>query len=168
MARREVEAIEAPNFNDAAAMRAMERELKQIERMWVKALEDTTKTWDDKPTFKVDMRRRGNQYTVRARVSDMRWIWIDEGTKRHYIAPKRPGGVLRFPSMFSPKSRPNTLRSYRGMSGPPMVYAKQVDHPGITPRNWSKMLSRRLTPRFRDTVSDAFVAYANASGHAAD
>jgi len=163
--RRGVKPILAPDFKSAAAMRTLEKQLKTIEDQWRKALEQTTRTWKDKPTFKVKLSKRRRMYVVRSEVSDRRWIWIDQGTKAHTIVPRRRGGTLSFPSRFSPKTRPNSLRARRGFSGPPRVYTKRVRHPGITPRNWTPMLSRRLTPRWRNTAQKAFLAYSYASGH---
>lgn len=165
MPKSKVEAIIPPDFKSAAAQRAFEKQLKTISRDWQKELEKTTRTWNDKPTFKVTLKRMPKLYAVRAEVSDMRWIWIDEGTKDRPIVPKRPGGVLAFPSQFTPKTRKRYIGSRRGSSGPPMVFTRRVEHHKIEAREWTPMLSRRLTPRFMKTVDDAFKAYVKASGH---
>lgn len=165
MAKNKVETIAPPKFDSVAARRAFEKQLKAIGKEWKKELEKTTRTWDDKPTFKIKLERKPKLYAVRAEVSDMRWIWIDEGTKPRTIRPRRPDGVLAFPSQFRAKTRKRYLGSRRGSSGPPMVFTKEVRYPGINAREWTPMLSRRLTPRFMDTVNDAFKAYVKASGH---
>jgi len=163
--RRGVKPILAPDFESAAATRALEKQLKTIEVQWRKALEQTTRTWKDKPTFKVKLSKRRRMYVVRSEVSDRRWIWIDKGVKGRYIRPKRRGGVLAFPSRFRAKTKPSSLRSRRGFSGPPMAFSRGHHWPGIEPRNWTPMLSRRLTPRWRNTAQKAFLAYSYTSGH---
>jgi len=165
MPKNKITPIIPPPFNDRAAQRAFEQQMKVIAKEWEKELGKTTATWEDKPAFKVRLERRAKLYAVTAEVSDMRWIWIDQGTKPHDIVPKRPSGVLAFPSVFKPKTRKRYLGSNRGYSGGPMRYAKRVKHPGIEAREWTPMLSRRLTPKFMKTVQDAFRAYASASGH---
>jgi len=165
MAKRTVQPIHPPPFNDKAAQQAFERQIKTIAKDWEKELGKTTATWNDKPTFKVKLQRRARLYAVVAEVSDMRWIWIDEGTKEHDIYPKRPTGVLAFPSIFKPKTRKRFLGSVKGYSGGATRFAKKVHHPGIEAREWTPMLSRRLTPKFMKTVDDAFRAYATGSGH---
>lgn len=67
------------------------------------------------------------------------------GTKPHEIRPVQ-AKKLKFPSRFTPKTQPNSLRSGKGYRGGPTIETNLVNHPGIEPRNFSRQLERRYRP----------------------
>lgn len=107
-------------------------------------LRTATRTWNHKPTFNIQVL---SESSGRARVSVTTtseiFGYVNEGTRAHWIAPKKRGGVLAFNSKFSPKSRPNSLQASRGFSGPPVAFARGVHHPGSKARKFDELASRQ-------------------------
>ena len=107
-------------------------------------LRTATRTWEHKPEFDI---RVLSESTGRARVSVTTtseiFGYVNEGTRAHFIAPKKPGGVLAFNSRFSPKSTPGSLQARRGSSGPPVAFARGVHHPGTKARKFDELASRQ-------------------------
>ena len=107
-------------------------------------LQTATRTWDHKPDFNINA---FSESSGRARVSVTTtseiFGYVNEGTRAHFIAPKKPGGVLAFNSRFSPKSTPGSLQTRRGSSGPPVAFARGVHHPGTKARKFDELASRQ-------------------------
>lgn len=82
------------------------------------------------------------------------FFWVNDGTKPHIIRPKR-SKYLKFRTNYKPK----TARG--GFGGPGKaeggwVSAKEVHHPGIRAREFTKQIVRRARPRFRRLTEAAF------------
>jgi hypothetical protein len=107
-------------------------------------LQTATRTWDHKPTFNIQVLSEGSG-SARVSVTTTSEIfgYVNEGTRAHFIAPKKPGGVLAFNSRFSPKSTPGSLQARRGSSGPPVAFARGVHHPGTKARKFDELASRQ-------------------------
>ena len=119
-------------------------------------------TWNDPPDFelKVFLGRSPEQGIIATVVTDdLRWLWTDKGTKPHIIRP-RNAKRLAFPSVFQPKSQPNSLKASSGSSGGPTVYAQEVHHPGTEPRNFTKTIHTRYHSDFKRAVSDSIAKWA--------
>ena len=81
------------------------------------------------------------------------WDWITNGTKGPYPIPKKPkppGTALRFqwggPGSY--KAKTGLSGQYRGpgKASGPIRFFKQVQHPGIKPRNFEKHFTRYIHP----------------------
>lgn len=90
------------------------------------------------------------------------WNWITNGTEGPYKipkSPKPPGTALRFQWDGPGSYRPKTGRSgqYRGpgMSSGPIRFFKQIEHPGIKPRNFETFFIIYITPAFRRESENA-------------
>lgn len=86
------------------------------------------------------------------------WKALDKtGTRPHTIRPKTLGpgfgGALRFQSGYSPKTRPIGRSGGPGRATGPVVFARQVNHPGFPPRHFSREINKRLKPAFSKAVS---------------
>lgn len=107
-------------------------------------LQTATRTWQHRPDFNIQVLAESSG---RARVSVTTtseiFGYVNEGTRPHFIAPKKRGGVLAFNSKFSPKSTPGSLQARRGSSGPPMVFSRGVHHPGTKARRFDEVASRQ-------------------------
>jgi len=95
------------------------------------------------------------------------WMFLDEGTKGPYpIKPKKKGGKLRFSSGYKAGSKPNSVTTTASKSFGETIYSDGVMHPGIQPRNWTKLRiakwKKKLPGYFQDGISMAI----KASGHA--
>jgi hypothetical protein len=108
-------------------------------------IRNATDTWTHKPNVTVSRTGggvgRAATTTLGIKVDSDTYQFVDKGTKGPYPIPKTisAGVTLAFNSRFKAKSRPNSLRAYRGMSAGPVWFAKQVQHPGIKARNFSKL-----------------------------
>lgn len=88
------------------------------------------------------------------------WDYVTNGTKRHYITPKRPGYPLRFlwggPGSYKPKT--GFGGQYRGpgrVVNGRMRRFMIVDHPGNKGRNFEKHFKRYINPAFRKETERA-------------
>lgn len=93
-----------------------------------------------------------------------KWIWLTQGTglygpkhRKYTITPKKKGGVLAFPSLYTPRTRPGAGGQYKGAgkSSGPTVFAASVEHPGIKPRPFPKVIARWARPKFRRQMRNA-------------
>jgi len=94
-----------------------------------------------------------------------KFTWLDEGTGPHDIVAKNAPRLV-FNAKFSAGSRPGSLRTFRSSSGPPLIFAKAVRHPGIKPRGWSVLLQENLNRMFADWMRPIVVNAVASSGHA--
>ena len=119
----------------------------------INEFEKTTLTWNTKVKWSWDIKVKSAQTAAPIAVSaqiivhvytdNEIWNWTDQGTKPHPIFPKKPGGVLAFPSAFGPKTSPGKMSSGSGFSGPPIAFAKYIlKHPGTKARNWTPMVAK--------------------------
>ena len=151
-----IKEIKAERLKTQPMNRLLRNAVRRYGRVIQKDMEQLTSTWDDQPVYKVSthVTARVPSPSVEVYTTDKRWKWIDKGTKPHAIwagayTGKSKAKTLAFPSIFSPKSRPNKLRAYRGKRGGPTVFRPYVEHPGTKPRNWTRLLEKRHSKRFR-------------------
>src|SRR3990172_8688033 len=103
--------------------------LHEQERAIVKDFNKTTATWKGaKPKFEsVISLREGPSVSVEPggdKEGVQKYVYVDKGTRKHRIKPKKPGGVLAFKSKFSPKTQPRVIGSLPGFVGGETVFAK--------------------------------------------
>lgn len=146
-------------FRFPAVSAEIDQTIKEFEKIAVAEHAAVVKTWKHQPEFKV--RRYGwlvkgnHAISVQVWTDDPVWRYVDEGTKPHVIRPKKPGGVLAFPSQFKAKTQPQVLKSGTGSSGGATVFSKGVRHPGTKARNFSPMLQRKLDNLFGVMINAA-------------
>jgi hypothetical protein len=134
-----------------------------------KDFQKTVKTWKKKPKFVTIKSLRGGNLELFNGTDNQVFQWVSDGTKGPYLIPKQPkppGTSLVFPSHFTPKTIPNITWSGAGSTAGPMVYAKQVTHPGIKARNFDKVIAKRWDKRFKRRMEKAMRIAAQKSGHA--
>jgi len=128
----------------------------------------TYKTFDRKPEFVTENKDDPARISSAVYTTNQIYAWINNGTKKDYpITPKKPGGVLAFPSTFKPKSRRRGgLEAMAGYKSKKMRFAAAVIHPGIDARNFDKRIEKKVMPNFKKRVTAAMREAANDSGHA--
>lgn len=156
-----MKAIKAKPVKEGPIMEAMAQGMRDGGEILKAAAERVTSTWSDPPKFEVKVAlgntpKKGIQCTVET--DDLRWLWTDKGTKPHIIRA-RNAPRLAFPSVFTPKSKPNSLKASAGSSGGPTVYAMEVHHPGTEPRNFTKTIHQRYHSDFKKAVADAIARW---------
>jgi hypothetical protein len=142
--------------------------------------------WDDKPGFRVVKKVTTRSIRVFLQVygpHKKKWEWVSRGTglygpkhKKYKIRPKRQrrfaagapegrGGQFRkrakslaFPSAYAPHTKPRGP-SYGGpgKSSGDMVFAAEVNHPGIKPRHFEEAITRwvRQTKAWNEGIEKA-------------
>lgn len=125
----------------------------------------TTATWNHQPKFEKLVQVGPDEIAVLVGTDDEIYGYVDKGTKPHIIAPKKPGGVLAFPSGYTAKTRPNVASSSNGGSGGDTVFAAYVLHPGTEARNFDKVIQKDWEKKFKRRMEQAMSEAASASGH---
>ena len=155
---------------------ALEKELRKAQGEWmgkvIREYQGTTKNWKRRPAFF----GRGSEVGVVTKIeigydSEI-YGYVDEGTGqaaghggKYPITPKRPGGVLAFPSVSTPKTKPGSLKSGAGRRGGSTVFTRKVMHPGIKPRNFSRQIKKKMEPVLESDMQNAMGRGAKKSGH---
>lgn len=149
---------------------ALEKELKKAQREWmtkvVKEYQGTTKHWKHKVPFTGRMSERGFVTTTEVGTDDEIYGYVDKGTPPHTIRPKSAGGVLAFPSVSAPKTKPGSLKSGKGKYGGPTVFTRKVRHPGTKARDFSGQIKKKMEPVLESDMQTAMGRGAKKSGHA--
>ena len=157
--------------------KAIENAIRKAQHDWTlkiaKEYRKTTKYWKHKVVFAGRTTEKGFVMTAEVGTDDEIYGYVDEGTGqaaghegKYPITPKRPGGVLAFPSVSTPKTKPGRLRSGYGRKGKTIVFAKKVMHPGIKPRRFSPQIKKKMEPVFEADMQNAMGRGAKKSGHA--
>lgn len=143
-----------PLYNVKAFEREMAKGLKDLGQTIEKTFEGTTENWETKVKFDVDVQQNGAALTLTVATDNAIYGYVNDGTRAHEIRPVR-APLLRFPSGFVSKTRPNSLRSGPGRSFGAMVTAKVVHHPGTTPRHFTKYVALKHTKDLFTHIQDA-------------
>lgn len=134
----------------------------------------TTRTWKHKVKFETLVSLKPPGPTILIGTDDQVWNWLNEGTnvgKPPYpifagiFTGKSNKKALAFPSRFKPKTKRGTLRSRAGFKGGPTTVVPFVEHPGIKPREWTKLIAKKRQRWFQKQMERAMVDAARASGH---
>lgn len=120
----------------------------------------TTQTWEGaKPNFGLLISLAGDGPTILVEAQGGKgadkWNWLDKGTAVRYATMS---------SNWRSKTTPNTLRSVRGR-GVMLFVSKKHPRPGIKARNWTVIIVRMWTPRFKRDMEDALRRAVRKSGH---
>lgn len=107
-------------------------------------IERVTATWSSESKPRVRFEFDGAEVSM---IVDGRIFgYVDQGTKPHDIAPKRPGGRLVFtyggPGSYTPKTQPGLLASGPGGQSGETTYARVVKHPGTKARNFLEAIAK--------------------------
>ena len=115
-----------------------------------------TGSWEVQPDIRVDAKVTAKQ--ARLEIStDRIFHFVDFGTRGGYLIPKTLGGkMLRFQwggkGSYAAKTRVNWLGSQGGGPSGPVVYRRQVMHPGIAARNFTAMIRKEIMPKLQEIV----------------
>ena len=159
-----VKEIKPARFKDKAFKAAMAKAAKRAGKDIKKDFEATTKTWKHKVKFTVVSSVDPN-VEVLVGTDDEIYGYVNYGTKPHLIFPKKPGGVLAFPSSYTAKTKPRVIGSTAGGPSGPIMIRPYVEHPGTEAREFDKVIQQKWTPRFKRLMEQAMSRAAKASGH---
>jgi hypothetical protein len=176
MATITVKVIKPKAMNQRAFNDVLLRALADTEKGIHKDFTDTTKTWKHKPDFRHGhtlSTTRGTAYTY---THDEIYSYVNDGTGGKgrgptYPIPKVPKrkGALRFKwggkGSYRAKTAPGRFGSRPGGPSGPWVAFKQIQHPGIKPREFDKIIAKRWKTLLPRAMRSALSRAAKASGH---
>jgi hypothetical protein len=142
-----------PAINPTVLQEAIFSALEETSLEIKQAFEATVASWNEQPKFIVERDGTGYQrliYTV-----DQIYEWVNNGTPPHEILPIR-AQALRFFTGGMAKTKPGALSSGPGMLGGNMVFAKMVNNPGITARDFDAKIQEEYDEIFPDRMQDSF------------
>ena len=139
--------IKASPFNIKGLKTNLRKTLRAEGKIDKRMLQETTATWKGtKPRFRVVEKVTPQVLSVEVVPSGAgakKWWWLEEGVKRRWIRPKKPGGRLFFKTGGRPKTKVGKLKSGAGARGKTLAVAKAVDWPGIKAREWRLTVWRK-------------------------
>jgi hypothetical protein len=125
---------------------------KDIEKDYIR----TTKKWKRKPIWIRSVKHKGNEIIIFVGTDNKIYGYIDKGTKKHIIRPKK-AEFLRFRgSSYGGRGRPRASD---------FVYTKLVHHPGFKGYGHSKKIAKKWQPLIRTRLDAAIARAAKKSGH---
>lgn len=130
-----------------------------------KDFEATTKTWNHKPSFTVDVSTKGQGPAVLVGTSDEIYTYVNEGTKPHAIFPRK-AKVLRFQGGYKAKTSPGNIGSSAGGASGPTLFRPFVQHPGTKARKFDEVIAKKWQPLFKKEMQAAMAEATRESGHA--
>ena len=126
----------------------------------VKLLEQTTQYWQgDKPKFESAIGLTGKDATLVVGPGGnlegaKKWQYINEGTKAHWIYPRR-AKFLRFRPGHTSGSTPGTLKTRPSRSFGDYVFARQTYVKGIKARGWTIVVIKERYKPFKERMNKA-------------
>lgn len=116
------------------------------------------RTWDHKPVFSVKPIISKSLIEVDVIPTGQhaeQYGYVHDGVPARIIVPRKPGGLLRFRSGYSPATRPGSITAGRARRSGDWASAKAVRWPGIKAREFSKPIAARTKPRFKRDIENA-------------
>lgn len=158
-------AIKPQRLKDKSFRMTIYNKARAVGNAMKKDFESTTKTWNHKPTFTVDVSTKGQGPAVLVGTSDEIYGYVNDGTKPHDIYPKK-AKVLRFQSGYSAKTSPGVIGSSSGGASGPTMFSRHVRHPGTKARNFDETIEKKWQPKFKREMEEAMAKATKESGHA--
>ena len=140
-----IKAITPKQVSWGSARNILRDAMKEFGDILLKRHQDATSTWDPKVDFDVKLGKVSTgttELTVEVTTKDERYLFVDQGTRRHWVEPKR-ASVLAFPSSYTAKTRPGEIGSSSGGGSGPIVFSKGHWVSGIEPRHFSEQIADR-------------------------
>lgn len=156
MAGARLKAIKPKAFNKNVFRLALIKEASKIAKDVEKDYIKTTKKWKKRPTWIRSIKYTDKGIIIFVGTDNKIYGYIDYGTKKHIIRPKK-AEVLRFRGS-----------SYRGRGRPrasDYVYTKFVMHPGFKGYHHSKRIAKKWQPLTVARLNAALARAAKQSGH---
>ena len=174
------EAIVPMRLNTAAMTKVIYAAVVESAKDAKKDFEKTVATWKNKPKMETRVGSVGRLLSGKARLDfsagpnpngdnyDI-YTFVDLGTKKHDITPKKPGGVLFFqwagPGSYNAKTKPRVIGSTGGGATGAWRTFKAVKHPGTKARQFSSIIARKWRKKLPKDAQKAMDKATQVSGH---
>lgn len=132
-------------------------DLKEVDRRIYKSLTTLTDlaemyfrqsyyTWEEEhqPKFQTQSKIENGDWVVYYFTEDTPYVWVDNGTDGPYKIRPKNSSFLHFKVGGSPKTQPGKMMATQGRPGTEWRTALEVEHPGITPRDFSGQIAEKL------------------------
>src|SRR3990167_7635756 len=132
-------------------------------RIVMKEFRKTVSTWEEEVEFVVVKAfPRSGTIEVMVYTDNQKYKWVDKGTPPHDIwagwyTNKSNAKNLSFFVPNIPKTIPNKIESGIGSVGDTHIVTPYVQHPGIKPRNFDKIIAKKMQPIFREMMQTAIL-----------
>lgn len=130
--------------------------------------EQTVRTWEEKPEFKVTAKKGLFQIKIKVETYDQVYMWVSRGTEPHPIDAVNAEHLAFRYGGFEPKTAPDRIEAKQGRDDGDWVFPKHVEHPGIEPRNFDKQIQEKWEGIFAKYLESMFAEVAKNSGHSLD
>lgn len=140
-------------------LRALEKAVHKTANLVRRDYESTTRTWDHKPKFTVEVTQTGANYEVTAGTDDKIYGFVDAGTRPHRI-PKVGSKYMRFRSGYRAKTRVGVIGSSPGGAFGASVSAMVVNHPGFPGRKFTLRIKQRRQKTIEQETAQALAKVA--------
>lgn len=141
-----------------ALMPLIDTAMKEEADLVYRDYQKTIATWRGKPDFIVT---KNAEFGYDVYTNNAVYGYLDEGTEPHTIAARNTP-TLAFPTQppFKSKTKPKVIGSSAGKRpSTNFAFPKEVHHPGIQAREWTKLIldksRKRLTSRIIKILRDA-------------
>jgi hypothetical protein len=144
--------------------KAMKKAVDKSAGLVLKDLESTVRTWVTKVVFDVTITQQGDDYGVTAGTDNQIYAWVNDGTKKHVIRPKR-SPYLVFSSGYKAKTRVGIIGSQEGGSFGGDVFSRRaINHPGFPGRKFVDRIQQRRQVTVAQEISQSIAVIARKQG----
>ncbi len=154
-----------PKLDVAAMYAALDKGIVEVGVKLEQDFQKTVQTWNTKPEFTVEFKSSRKKLTATVQTADKIYAYVSLGTRPHIIKPKRPGGALRFKSLYRAKTVPRFAGSVNGGASGDDLYSTIVYHPGTEAREFEEAIAEEFEDKFVDIMEAALAQAAAESGH---
>ena len=112
-------------------------------------LEKVVAPW--KTSVQFTIRTQGESRIVSTESKVYKYVTL--GTAPHVIRPKT-AKVLRFKAGYTAATSPGSLQTGSGRADGEEMFRREVNHPGIKPRRFEKLVAEKFQKTFAKEVSD--------------
>lgn len=127
-----------------AYRQALDESYEKTEDQMQRFFDKTVKTWKKKPKAKVRRIQKGKFVFLELEIMSKVWHWLNAGTVRHYVAPKK-AKALAFKSGYKAKTKAGRLSSKSGGARGKTRFSKGHWVSGIKARGWSTIIEKAAT-----------------------
>lgn len=140
--------------------------LRLVRTEMIRQFELTTESWEHEVEFVGSQPSLAKGIpTISVETDDEVYRIVNDGARPHPIFPNGDYPLF-FHSEYAAKTAPGVIDSWDGGAGEKDTFADHVNHPGFPARDFDITVKEGLQQFFEDTMRDAMVRAAEASGWA--
>lgn len=134
--------------------RSVATRMHSVARRAQKALEAYGAHWSDPPTFNYVGSPESGQLDIWT--TNQLFLWLDDGVRPHVIFARKK--YMVFSENYQAKTTPGRVLRGSGSYSGGLVYAKKVNHPGIRPRRFTRIVQEQTQRNMKREIEAAIKA----------